>query len=310
MAFDIVAIGEPLYELNRQPDGRFLQGFGGDTSNVAIAASRLGARTAYVTRLGRDMFGEALLELWEKEGVDVSAVTRDDGAPTGIYFVTHYEGGHQFTYLRKGSAASRLTVRDVPERLIAQARYLHVSGISQAVSETAAAAVDHAIAIAAKAGTAISYDTNYRPKLWPADVARAAVERTAARAAILKTSMEDAAALLQLRDPAVTARHFITLGSKTVIVTLGGDGVLVATAARSAIIPGLRVDAVDATGAGDAFTGVLLAELACGEELLAACRFANAAAALSTLGYGAIAPLPRRADVAQFWAKYEEAKRS
>ena len=309
MAFDIVAIGEPLYELNRQPDGRFLQGFGGDTSNVAIAASRLGARTAYVTRLGRDMFGDALLELWAKEGVDASAVARDEDAPTGIYFVTHGAGGHQFTYLRKGSAASRLTARDVPEQLVAQARYLHVSGISQAVSETAAAAVDHAIAIAAKAGTAISYDTNYRPKLWPADVARAAVEHTAAHAAILKTSLEDAASLLQLREPQAVARRFIGLGSKAVIATLGADGILVATAARSAVIPGFRVDAVDATGAGDAFTGALLAELVRGEELFAACRFANAAAALSTLGYGAIAPLPRRADVVRFLAKYEEAKR-
>ncbi len=310
MAFDIVAIGEPLYELNRQPDGRFLQGFGGDTSNVAIAASRLSARTAYVTRLGRDMFGDALLELWAKEGVDVSAVARDDGAPTGIYFVTHGAGGHQFTYLRKGSAASRMVARDVPEQLIAQARYLHVSGISQAVSETAAAAVDHAIAIAAKAGTAISDDTNYRPKLWPADAARAAMERTAAHAAILKTSLEDAASVLQLRGPQAVARHFIGLGSKAVIVTLGADGILVATAARSAIISGFKIDAVDATGAGDAFTGALLAELVRGEELFAACRFANAAAALSTLGYGAIAPLPRRADVVRFLAQRKEAQRS
>ncbi|MGQ0485604.1 MAG: sugar kinase [Hyphomicrobiales bacterium] len=310
MAFDIAAIGEPLYELNRQPDGRFLQGFGGDTSNVAIAASRLGARTAYVTRLGRDMFGDALLELWAKEGIDASAVARDEDAPTGIYFVSHGEGGHRFAYLRKGSAASRLTARDVPDRLIAEARYLHVSGISQAIGETAAAAVDHAIAIARRAGTAISYDTNYRPKLQSAEKAWATVERTAAHAAILKTSLEDAAALLQLRDPQAIARHFIGIGSKAVIVTLGADGVLVATAARSAVIPGFRVDALDATGAGDAFTGALLAELVRGEELFAACRFANAAAALSTLGYGAIAPLPRRQDVVQFLAERQEAKPS
>jgi 2-dehydro-3-deoxygluconokinase len=197
----------------------------------------------------------------------------------------------------------------VPEHLIALARYLQVSGISKAVCETAAAAVDHAIAIAAKAGTAISYDTNYRPKLWPADVAREAIERTAAHAAVLKTSLEDAASLLQLCEPQAVARHFIGLGSKAVIATLGADGILVATAARSAIIPGFRVDAVDATGAGDAFTGALLAELVRGEDLFAACRFANAAAALSTLGYGAIAPLPRRADVVRFLANYEEAKR-
>ncbi len=310
MAFDIIAIGEPLYEFNRQPDRRFLQGFGGDTSNVAIAASRLGARTAYATRLGRDMFGDALLELWAKEGVDASAVGRDEAAPTGLYFVTHDGGGHQFTYRREGSAASRMTPRDVPERLIAEARYLHVSGIGQAIGETAAAAVGHAIAIAAKAGTAISYDINYRPKLWLAAKAREVIERTAAHAAILKTSLEDAAALLQLRDPPAIARHFLGLGSKAAIVTLGADGVLVVDAAGSAVISGFRVEAVDATGAGDAFTGAVLAELVRGEGLFAACRFANAAAALSTLGYGAIAPLPRRQDVVQFLAQWQEAKRS
>ena len=310
MAIDIIAVGEPLYEFNRQPDGRFLQGFGGDTSNVAIAASRLGARAAYATRLGHDMFGDALLELWAEEGVDASAVARDDAAPTGLYFVTHEGGGHQFTYRREGSAASRMTARDVPEQLIAQARYLHVSGISQAISETAAAAVDHAIAIAIMAGAAISYDTNYRSKLWSAELARRSVERTAVHAAILKTSLEDAAALLQLRDPPEIARHFIGLGSKAVVVTLGAGGVLVATASGSAVIAGFTVDAVDATGAGDAFTGALLAELARGEELFAASRFANAAAALSTLGYGAIAPLPRRADVVQFLAGQKQARRT
>jgi 2-dehydro-3-deoxygluconokinase len=310
MALDIVAIGEPLYELNRQRDGHFLRGFGGDTSNVAIAAARLGARTAYVSRIGRDMYGDALLELWEREGVDASAVIRDEEAPTGIYFVTHEGGGHQFTYRRKGSAASRMTARDVPEKLIAQAQYLHVSGISQAISGTAAAAVDHAIAIAIMAGAAVSYDTNYRSKLWSAELARRSVERTAAHAAILKTSLEDAGELLQLRDPPEIARYFIGLGSKAVVMTLGADGALVATTAGSALIPGFTVDAIDATGAGDAFTGALLAELARGEELLAACRFANAAAALSTLGYGAIAPLPRRADVVQFLAGQKQARRT
>ena len=308
MALDIVALGEPLYELNRQRDGHFLRGFGGDTSNVAIAAARLGARAAYVTRIGRDMYGDALLELWDREGVDASAVARDEEAPTGLYFVTHEGGGHQFTYRRKGSAASRMTAGDVPEQLIARARYLHVSGISQAISGTAAAAVDHAIAIAIMAGAAVSYDTNYRPKLWSAELARLAVERTAAHAAILKTSLEDAGELLQLRDPPAIARHCIGLGSKAVVVTLGGDGVLVATAAGSAIIPGYRVSTTDATGAGDAFTGALLAELARGETLFTACRFANAAAALSTLGYGAIAPLPRRAEVLQFLSARGEAK--
>src|SRR5262245_35837557 len=106
MQADIVALGEPLYELNQQPDGRFLPGFGGDTSNVAIAAARLGARSAYVSKLGNDPFGDAISALWGEESIDSSHVTRHPSAQTGLYLVTHTDRGHQFSYYRKGSAAS------------------------------------------------------------------------------------------------------------------------------------------------------------------------------------------------------------
>lgn len=300
MTIDIVALGEPLYELNQQSDGRFLAGFGGDTSNVVIAAARLGASTAYATRLGGDMFGDAIMALWRTENIDARAVTVDPDAPTGIYFVSHGAAGHSFTYRRKHSAASLMTPADVPESIIASAKYLHVSGISQAISKSAAVTVDHAIATAGKAKVKISFDTNYRPSLWSPEIARLAISRAAAKATVLKTSIEDSEALFGLGDPAAIARHFLAIGSLTVIVTLGAAGVHVATAGTAMTLPGCRVAAVDATGAGDAFTGALLAELSGGVDLQEAARFANAAAALSTMGYGAIAPLPRRIDVEKF----------
>ena len=300
MTFDIVALGEPLYELNQQPDGRFLAGFGGDTSNVAIAAARLGARTAYITRLGGDMFGDAIMELCRNEGVDTSAVVRDADAPTGLYFVTHTDKGHVFTYRREGSAASRMTPGMLPEEMIAGASFLHVSGISQAISASAAATVSRAIAIAKTAGRTISFDTNYRPRLWSPEEAWPVIREAASAAGILKTSKEDCQTLIGLSDPEEIARHFQSLGCGIVLVTLGSRGVLVAAGDTIELVPAFPVDAVDATGAGDAFTGALLCELALGQDLMAAVRFAAAAAALSTLGYGAIAPLPRRADVERF----------
>src|SRR5436190_23884886 len=102
MQFDIIALGEPLYELNQQPDGRYLAGLGGDTSNVAIAAARLGSQCAYIGKLGNDPFGDAIAALWEEEGVDSSEVGRHETAQTGLYLVTHGERGHQFSYYRKG----------------------------------------------------------------------------------------------------------------------------------------------------------------------------------------------------------------
>lgn len=300
MSVDIVTLGEPLYELNQQADGRFLPGLGGDTMNVAVAARRLGSRTAMITKLGADPFGDEIEGLLRTEQVEVGAVTRHPTAPTGIYLVTHGRSGHSFSYYRKGSAASLMSPADVPEPLIATAKYLHVSGISQAISETAQQAVDQAIGITWRAGIPLSYDTNLRTRLWQVKEARPIIDRTARQAHFLKTSLEDSEALLDFTDPTRIAAHFLGLGCKIVVVTLGKAGVHLAHAGEQETIAGFPVDAVDATGAGDAFTGAFLAELVSGKNPAQAARFANAAAALSTLSYGAIQPLPRRAEVERF----------
>jgi len=304
MPHDIVALGEPLYELNQQPDGRFLPGFGGDTSNVVIAAARLGAHCAYVSRLGNDPFGDAIADLWRAENVDASHVTRHPSAPTGLYLVTHNDRGHHFSYYRKGSAASLITPADMPGDLIAAAKFLHVSGISQAISNSAREAVAHAIALARAANVRVSYDTNLRTRLWSAGEAKPAIESAIAQSDLTKTSLEDAEALTGLTDASAIAAHFLALGAGAVIVTLGAKGVHIATRQRQSQIPGFPVAAVDATGAGDAFTGALLSELVAGADMFEAVRFANAAAALSTLGYGAVDPLPRRSAVETFLAEH------
>jgi 2-dehydro-3-deoxygluconokinase len=146
MAAEVLCIGEPMLEFNQQPplaDGRVLyaQGFGGDTSNVAVAAARQGAKAGYVSAVGCDPAGDALLALWAAEGVDSSTVRQSDAHPTGVYFVTHGPDGHRFNYHRKGSAASALTPADIPETAIAGARLVFASGISQAISDSATDAV-------------------------------------------------------------------------------------------------------------------------------------------------------------------------
>jgi len=240
--------------------------------------------------------------LWRAEEVDQTSVGRHPTAQTGLYLVTHTAHGHQFSYYRKGSAASLLAPADIPEAGISGAKFLHVSGISQAISESAREAVAHAIDIARKAGVQVSYDTNLRTRLWSVADAKRTIEATAAVSDLTKTSLEDAEALTGLAEPQSIAEHFLKLGAATVVITLGAQGVHVATAREQHRVPGYQVAAVDATGAGDAFTGALLSEFARGRDLMAAARFANAAAALSTLGYGAVDPLPRRKDVAAFLA--------
>ncbi|TMG96445.1 MAG: sugar kinase, partial [Betaproteobacteria bacterium] len=166
---EIVALGEPLVEFNQIHAGdphTYLQGFGGDTSNMAIAAARLGAQAGYITRVGDDAFGKMFIALWRHESVDTRGVAIDRSAPTGVYFVTHGDRGHAFSYLRAGSAASRLTPAELPLDVIRNARVIHVSAITQAISASACDAAFASFEAARAAGVKVSYDTNLRLSLW------------------------------------------------------------------------------------------------------------------------------------------------
>ena len=302
---DIVAIGEAMVEFNQtsQADGRaYLQGFGGDTSNALIAAARQGATCAYITKLGDDEFGRMCLGLWNEEGIDTEGVGVDPSAPTGIYFVRHGEDGHTFSYLRSGSAASRMQPADIPLTLIERARYLHVSGISQAISASAADSVFHAINIARAAGVKVAYDPNLRLKLWPLERARAVILATIPLTDYFLPSLDDVRLLSGMDDPIAILDWCHRQGARTVVFKLGKAGSWVSHSAERTRIPAFPVDAIDATGAGDCFDGSLLARLAAGDDVVTAAHWASAAAALTTTAYGAVAPLPTADRVAQFLA--------
>lgn len=303
MTPDILCLGEPMLEFNQQPDGNYLPGHGGDTSNCAIAAARQGAAVGYVTHIGADTFGNSFMDLWAQEGVDTSTVKQVPDAHTGVYFVTHGENGHEFSYFRAGSASSRMSAADLPAKALQSAKILHVSGISQAISDTAADAVFEAIRIVKAAGGKVSYDTNLRLKLWPLERARAVTHAAMAQCDIALPGLEDAQQLTGLSDPDAIADFYLELGAGVVALTLGAEGTLVATPETRERVKGRRVEAVDATAAGDTFDGAFLARLAAGDTPFEAARYANAAAALSTRGYGAVAPMPRKDAVEAFLAR-------
>lgn len=294
-------MGEPMLEFNQQKpgtDGRvlYLEGHGGDTSNAAIAAARSGASVGYVTAIGQDGPGESFMALWAREGIDTATVIRRADMPTGIYFVTHDARGHNFTFYRTGSAAARYRPEEVPEAAIRAARVLHVSGISQAISDSACDAVFRAIAIARDAGARVSYDTNLRLRLWPAARAAAVIHAAIGMADIALPSLDDATVLTGLSDPDRVADFYLRL-CPLVLLKCGAAGCIVATRDGRTRIAPHAVAAVDATGAGDTFAGAFLARTLAGDEPIMAARYANAAAALSTTGYGAVAPIPRVAAV-------------
>jgi 2-dehydro-3-deoxygluconokinase len=292
--FDLVALGEAMLEFNQtqadQPN--YLQGFGGDTSNAVIAAARAGARTAYLSRVGNDWFGEQLLALWAREGVDASAIEIDPTHPTGIYFVNHGHAGHQFSYLRAGSAASAITPAWLPRQVIGQARILHVSGISLAISASAQATVLAAMQEARRCQTLVALDSNLRLKLWSVEVARPVIEQALAWCDIFLPSLEDMQTLLGQAEPDAVVDWSHQQGAKTVVLKLGAQGCLVSDGQQRALVPGRSVTLIDATGAGDCFCGNFLARVAAGADVFDAARFANVAASLAVQGFGAVGPLP------------------
>ncbi|UNS95343.1 sugar kinase [Streptomyces tubbatahanensis] len=304
----VLALGEPLLEFNASSEGPlthaadFQVGYGGDTSNMAIAARRSGARAGYLTRVGDDAFGRRLLDLWQAEGVDTAGVTQEAGGRTGIYFVSrHGRGAHTFAYYRDGSPASRLSPSDVPASAVAAADLLHVSGITQAISSSACDAAFHAVATARRYGTLVSYDPNHRPALWSPDRARGIVMRTVELADLVLPSLEEGRTLTGESDPERVLDAFARRGPSLVVLKMGEAGVLVAETAhgRTTHVPAHPVRAVDATGAGDTFDGAFAARLLAGATPLEAARYAVIAAALTTTGFGAVDPIPHRGTVAE-----------
>ena len=300
MSIDILALGEPMVEFNQTGDGGgslYLQGFGGDTSNAAIAAARQGARVGYISALGNDVYGGMLRELWTREGVDHGSVRTDPQAFTAVYFVTHDDKGHHFSFFRKGSAASRMRPEDLPANHIRGAKVLHLSGISAAISDSACDSCFAAIDIAHQAGAKVSFDTNLRLKLWPIARASAVMRELIRKSDICLPSFEDISAISGLTDADALADFCLQLGAKTVALKLGDKGALVADGTTRFRVQPHPCKPVDATGAGDTFAGALLARIVAGDELQAAARYASVAAALSTEGYGAVAPIPRAEQV-------------
>jgi 2-dehydro-3-deoxygluconokinase len=297
---DIVALGEPMVEFNQakaDDPQTYLQGFGGDTSNMAIAAARVGTRVGYVTRVGDDAFGRMLVALWRSEGVATDGVAVDADAPTGVYFVTHGEHGHEFSYLRAGSAASRMSPGNLPLELIRAAKIVHVSGISQAISPSACDAALAAMDEARGAGARVTYDTNLRLKLWPLPRARAVILASLSRCDYCLPSLDDARLLFDTTDEGAIVDACHRAGAPTVVLKCGSRGCIVSQDGRREAIAAHVVKSVDATGAGDCFDGTFAARIVAGDDPWTAARYANAAAALATTGYGAVAPLPRDADV-------------
>ncbi|TVR11133.1 MAG: sugar kinase [Salinarimonadaceae bacterium] len=303
---DIVAIGEPMVEFNQSDcaDPRlYSRGFGGDSSNFLVSAARQGASAGYLSAVGNDRSGELLRELWRSEGIDARHVRIDPEAATGIYFVDHDESGHHFTFYRSGSAASRYGPADLPLDYCRDAKVMHCTGVSLAISDKACDACYAAVAATKAGGGRVSFDTNYRPRLWPPERARAVILDMARLSDICLASQDDLAQIAGVFEPEAQIDLLQGLGAPMIALKLGREGAIVADATGRYRIPPLQVEALDATGAGDTFGGAFVARLLAGDGIEEAGRYAAAAAALSTTGYGAVDPIPNADQVRKAMAR-------
>jgi 2-dehydro-3-deoxygluconokinase len=300
--FDVVVVGEALVELSSAAPLEHAElmtlSVSGDAVNAAAAAAAAGASVALLTRVGDDELGTRIVTFCDERGIDTSLVRRV-AAPNGLYFVAADPAGtREFVYHRRASAATGLTAQDVDVAGVASARALVVSGVTQALSPSCAAAVLHAAQAVSAAGGTVVYDPNFRRRLTTPEAAAAALAVVAGYATLVTPSCPgDAGALLGTVDPVEAAAACRRLGARAAAVTRGPEGVLLDAGAGPVEVPPLPAPrVVDATGAGDVFAGTTAARLALGDALLDAVALGASAAALSLAGQGgtgALASLER-----------------
>jgi 2-dehydro-3-deoxygluconokinase len=281
----------------------------GAESNAAVGIARLGHRVAFIGRVGGDGFGTAALRALRGEGVDVSGMRIEPDAPTGLLIrERRLLGPSDVVYQRAGSAGSRLGPGDVDAArgAIEGARWLHVTGITPALSETAAAAVRRAVELARAAGVTVSLDVNLRRKLWSDEVAGPVLRELARKVDVLLASPDEAAVVAGTAgdDPERLADAMLGLGPSIAVLKLGADGALAIERGGTFVRrPAIHVPAViDPVGAGDAFSaGFIVARLE-GGDLARALDVANACGAAAVCAVGDTTGLPNRDELERLLA--------
>jgi 2-dehydro-3-deoxygluconokinase len=299
---DILAIGEPLIEMIRR-DGvthgpaTYTSDVGGDVLNALVAAARQGASTGLISAVGDDPFGQHIKAFCATEGIDTSMLKVSPEHSTGLCFIDPDPSDRNFTYVRRGSAASSYGADALQHDMIAKAQALHVTGVSQAIGCTMRRAVRVAAEIAKANGTLVSYDLNLRLKLWPLEEARGCIDDFLPFADIVLPSEDEAKLLLGSDSIDAILDYFAQHDAEIIVLKRAKRGVIVRTANKQVAIEAPTVKAVDSSGAGDSFAGSFLAYLLETNDPIEAARRAVRVAAITVTGHGATPAIPRRESI-------------
>ena len=303
---DIICMGEMLIDFTPGKEPRsYTANPGGAPANVAIAAARNGLESGFLGVLGNDDFGRLLKSTLEEAGVKMLCPNLTDQAVTTLAFVSLYEGGERsFTFVRKPGADILLSEEDVREEDIKACRLLHAGSVSLSDAPSKDA-VYKGMKMAAKEGKIVSFDVNYRDMIWhDEDRCKEEVKKILPFVDLLKVSDEE---LSFVGGEENIPRFMEEYGIRVLIETLGSKGAKYYFDGKSGIVEGKKVQAVDATGAGDAFWGGFLSAILMNgvektgditeEVVQKALAYGNAAGALCVQKMGGIPALPTKSDI-------------
>lgn len=300
---DIITIGESLIELSSNQSLAYAESldkyYGGDTLCTAVAASRLGSKAGYITRVGNDAFREFLMDSWQVEGLDISQVKLIDGF-NGVYFIGHPEfADKEFSYYRKKTAATKLSIDDISADYILSADVIYATGVTQSLSLSAKEAVKKAFKLASEHKMATAYDPNFDCRLWGIADAKDAFEEIDEYIDILLLSLEhDVIKLFDIDSSDKCIKYFWDKGIKTVVVKSAKDkGYFVGFEGDINFVEFWTDEIVDSTGSGDAFNGAFLHAMNSGLTPFESAKLAAIDAGLQCKGMGAIKSTPTKEQV-------------
>lgn len=297
---DVVTFGETMVLFVPQSNGqlRFVSQFsktiGGAESNVAIALARLGHNVSWLSRLGNDEFGLFIRNYIRGEGVDTTNVIFDSEKPTAVFFKERRASGDpNVYYYRMNSAASSLSPYDIKEEFIKGSKYLHITGITAALSKSAREAIHFAITIAKENGVKIVFDPNIRLKLWSRNKARKELMEIAKRSDIVLPGLDEGEILTGEKMPEKIASALLQGSCQTVVIKLGAKGAYFATLSNSEYVSGYKVETIiDTAGAGDGFAAGFLSGQLRGLSLFDSVQLANRIGAFALSSEGDVEGYP------------------
>lgn len=314
---DVITIGETMLLFTPNTEGHmryasnFSRRFGGAESNVAIGLAKLEHRAGWISRVGDDEFGKALLSFLRGEGVDISQVKSDDIAPTGLYFKEKRTVSEfRIKYYRKGSAASKMNVNDINEEYLKQAKYLHVTGITPALSESCYETITFAMKLAKKNGVTVVFDPNLRRNLWSEEKAKEVLLELVSYADIVLPGLEEGEFLYGTNEPIKIGKRILDSGASLAVIKTGSEGAYYVTENKSEHVPGFEVSQIkDPVGAGDGFCAGFLSGLLDGLSIKESITRGNLVGSIVVKVDGDVEGLPERSELIKYQSHINDVAR-